>query len=306
VIEVLAPGLLTTVQDRGRHGFAHLGVACGGAADPVSYALADKLAGNSGTEAALELTLKGPELCFSRDLTFAVTGADFAPTLDGRSVEMWRTQHARRGQTLSFTATKSGARAYLGLHGGIDVPVLLGSRSTLVNAGFGGFEGRALRRGDILLVGAQGRPGGNLVSRYRVTTADITPLRFLPGIAWDRLPPKSREAFAGAVFTVSEHSNRGGLRLESEVLAIPAIGEELSEGTLWGTVQLPPSGKPIVLMNEQGTTGGYPKIAQVILSDRGVLGQLKPRDRVRFVAVTMAEASKLWRERARDEEVVPV
>lgn len=292
MITVLEPGLLSTIQDGGRPALAHLGISPGGAADPRSYALGNALVGNRGGEAVLEMTLQGPTLRFDEDTIFALTGGDLDARLDGSPAALWRTCRARAGQTLALGAARRGARAYLAIAGGIDVPSLLGSRSALVGAGLG----RALAAGDRLPVGPATPPPLPLGVRHRPSLVSPAEVAVLPGPEWSWLTDEARAALLGTDFIVGALSDRAGLRLAGPPLAFARYEEPLTEGVLWGTVQLPASGDPIVLMNDQQTTGGYPKIAQTILRDRPTLGQLKPGDRVRFRQVTPETALAEWRE----------
>lgn len=287
MLEVIDPGLLASVQDAGRPQLAHLGISVGGAADPVSYRVGNLLVGNWRGEAAIEMTLKGGAFRFTTDAVFALTGADFGATLDDVAVPGWRTLRARAGQRLRLGATRGGARAYLCARGGIDVPEILGSRSAHLASGLGG---RALAAGDRLPLGEAAAWETTLVATDPLE-GEEGPIRVIAGPAWDRLP-------SGAL-TVTERSNRSGLRLAGGA-ATPFDGKEpVSEGVVWGTIQLPASGEPIVLMNEQATTGGYPVAAVVIRADLARLGRLKPRDRISFAAVTIPEAMEALCERER-------
>lgn len=292
---VEAPGLFTTVQDLGREGFGPMGVSASGAADPMSLRIGNRLVGNPEGAAALEMTLVGGAFKFERPAIIAVTGADFGPLLDGVALPMWTSIEIREGQTLKFGPSRSGARAYLCVQGGIAVEPFLGSASTHVLSGLGGFEGRALRKGDRVEVGA-----ANSLFRKRSLSAkaveSLQPrkvIRVTDGPQSDWFAESSWKTFCGNAFRVSERSNRMGIRLEGPPISLDTSREMITEGVSLGAIQVTPSGQPIILFVEQQTTGGYPKIANVISVDLHSLGQLRPRDDIRFERVEMSEARAL-------------
>jgi antagonist of KipI len=301
LIEVRAPGLLTTVQDLGREGFGPMGVSASGAADPLALRIGNRLTGNAEGAAGLEMTLLGGTFVFPERAEIAFTGADFSATLDDNSVEMWSSVEVRAGQTLRMGPTRAGARCYLCVRGGIDVKLFLGSASTHLLSGLGGFEGRALRKGDVLRIGT---PAGSFRTfRKRKVAAkavaQLQPrkvLRVTAGPQRDWFSEEARKMFYAGTYRVAEESNRMGLRLGGTTIASAAGGEMLSEGVCLGSVQITASGLPIILFVEQQTTGGYPKIANVISADLSSLGQLRPRDEVRFELVEMERARALLAE----------
>jgi len=297
LIEVRAPGLLTTVQDLGREGFGPMGVSASGAADSVALRIGNRLAGNAENAPGLEMTLMGGTFGFPERAVVALTGSDFGATLDDVPVEMWNSIEVRPGQTLQMGPTRSGARCYLCVRGGIDVKLFLGSASTHLLSGLGGFEGRALRKGDVLKIGT----AGGIFRTFRNATiqakavAQLAPrktLRVTPGPQSDWFSDGERESFYKNAYRVTEESNRMGLRLEGRALA-SAGGEMISEGVSLGAVQITAAGLPIILFVEQQTTGGYPKIANVITADLGSLAQLKPRDEIRFERVDVETAREV-------------
>jgi len=301
LIEVRAPGLLTTVQDLGREGFGPMGVSPSGAADPVALRIGNRLAGNPEGAAGLEMTLLGGTFVFPERAEIALVGADFNATLDDHSVEMWCSLGVRPGQTLRTGPTRAGARCYLCVRGGIDVKLFLGSASTHLLSGLGGFEGRALRKGDVLRIGTAS--GSFRTFRKRRVAAkaiaQLQPrkvLRATAGPQADWFSEEARKIFYAGTYRVAEESNRMGLRLEGPAITSAAGGEMLSEGVCPGAVQIPSSGLPIVLFVEQQTTGGYPKIANVISADFSSLGQLRPRDEIRFELVEIETARALLAE----------
>lgn len=295
VIQVQSPGLLTTVQDLGREGFGALGVSPSGAADPISLRLGNRLVGNPESAAALEMTLLGGSFQFPQGCVFALTGSDFAAKLNQAPVFPWTSVEAKPGQTLSFGATHSGARSYLCVQGGIAAKPFLGSASTHLLSGLGGHEGRALRKGDILSLGSS-------VAGFRKTTvapqaldrlAPRKRLRVTPGPQSDLFPISSHQLFYASAYLVSEESNRMGLRLTGPPIPQRDAGEMITEGVTIGAIQVTAGGLPIILFVEQQTTGGYAKIANVISADLHSLGQLRPRDEVRFELVDWDAARAL-------------
>src|ERR1700730_17054502 len=294
-IQVQAPGLFTTVQDLGREGFGPIGVSASGAADPISLRIGNRLVGNPEGAAALEMTLTGGAFTFEQDAVIAVTGADFGPSLEGIPLTMWTSVEIQKGQTVALGPSSSGARAYLCVQGGIAVEPFLGSASTHVLSGLGGFEGRALCRGDRLDLGAC-----NSLFRKRSLSPKVLErlqprktVRVTDGPQGDWFANSSWKMLCENAFRVAEQSNRMGIRLEGTPIPINASREMITEGVSLGAIQVPPSGLPIILFVEQQTTGGYPKIATVISADLHSLGQLRPRDAIRFERIAMSEARSL-------------
>jgi len=287
VIHVESPGLLTTVQDLGREGFGPLGVSATGAADAVSLRLANRLAANPEDAAGLEMTLLGGTFGFPQGATIALTGSDFGATLDGAPLPLWKSMEVRTGQKLRVGSTRSGARCYLCVHGGIVVKPFLGSASTHLLSGLGGHHGRALRKGDVLHIGP---PTASLEKRAVAAQVleHLSPrktLRVTPGPQNDLFPDAAQQLFYRSTYRVAEESNRMGLRLEGPHLTHGPSGEMVTEGVSVGAVQITAAGLPIILFVEQQTTGGYAKIANVIAADLHSLGQLRPRDEIRFEQV---------------------
>jgi antagonist of KipI len=294
VIEVHEPGLFTTVQDLGREGFGPLGVSASGAADGVSLRIGNRLVGNEEGAPALEMTLLGGAFAFPDGAAIALAGSDFGATLDSQAVETWKTIKAGPGQVLRLGPTRSGARCYLCVRGGIEAKMFLGSASTHILSGLGGHEGRALKKGDVLRIGTA--DGAVRLQKLKPKTSKyLTPrktLRVTAGPQSDWFSRAAQKAFYGRTFRVGEDSNRMGIRLEGEPIPASNVGEMTSEGVSLGAVQVTAAGLPIILFVEQQTTGGYPKIANVISADLHSVGQLRPRDEIRFEFVTMETARK--------------
>ena len=300
MIEVLAPGLLTSLQDRGRPGLAHLGIGRTGAADLPALRLAQALVGNPPDACALEITLTGPTLRLHRDAEIALTGAPVAAEADGRALPGWTPLRLRAGSVLRLGGMRHGCRSYLAVRGGIDVAAVLGSRSQDLNAGLGPLGGRALRAGDRLPLGAADRvPCGadraawSIDPRPWFDGAAARPLRLLAGTHGGLLDAASREALFTAPFRIAAASNRVGCRLDGTRLALLAPLELVSEGVVAGTVQLPPNGQPIVLFCEHPVSGGYPRIGQLAAADLPRLAQRRPGDALRFAPVDAGEAARL-------------
>jgi antagonist of KipI len=286
-VRVVSPGLFTTVQDLGRWGWQAHGVPVSGAMDARSHRRANALVGNDVTCATLEVTIVGPELAFERGARVAVSGAMFTLALNGREVEQEVAHDVSAGDVLAFGRRQRGARAYVAVAGGFDVPMVLGSRSTHVRSRLGGFEGRALRVGDRLPIGAT--EAMMRATDARENTSHVsdglpdggTRVRVLPGphVSW--LDNDGRQLLVSATYRLSAHSDRMGYRLNGPPLGV-TTETLLSTATLAGGVQVPPGGEPILLMADRQTTGGYPIVAAVAADDLGAAGQLAPGDWIAF------------------------
>jgi len=293
-ISVMRPGLFTTIQDRGRWGHQASGVSVSGAVDLVSHRVANLLVGNEADAATLEVTLVGPELRIEGPARIAVAGADLRPSIDGATVRMGAPVACRAGSVLRFGERATGARAYLAFDGGIDTPLVLGSRATHVGAALGGLDGRALRAGDRLPLGVSGgvRPLRTIahVKGSDPKVAGGARLRVMPGPQDDFFPEAAFALLERSRFIVTPQSNRMGYRLSGT--AVPRIPnrEMISDAAFVGGIQVPASGEPILLMSDRQTTGGYPHVATVITADLPLAGQLAPGDWVEFERCTRAEA----------------
>ena len=325
VMVVAKPGWLTTVQDGGRRGYQRYGVPVGGAMDAFALRLANALVGNAPDAAALELTLAGAAFRFAADALVAVTGGGSVPAVNGEPVPMWRPVFIRAGAELAFIPAPEGCRTYVAVAGGIAVPAVLGSRSTQLSARFGGHRGRPLREGDALSFGKPNSPAPALwdalrrraegvawataswgVSPYALPPYDAHPvIRMTRGPEWDRFAPDTIDLLQRTAFTVSPRSNRIGYRLErGEPLRAEGASAMLSEPVALGTVQVPPDGRPIVLMADRQTTGGYPRIAQVAEADLPVLAQVHPGGTVRFRIIDPDASQRLWLVRQAEERAL--
>lgn len=288
-IQVIRPGMLTTVQDLGRHGFQHLGVPVAGPMDWWSHEAANVLVGNLANAAVLEVTLIGPELELTRSAIAAVVGADFDLSVSGRPVPMNQAFPVEAGERLAFGARRSGARAYVAFSGGVAVPPVMGSRATHVRGALGGHAGRPLRRGDVVPL------GDARAAMPTQTTPIAVPHLPLPVRATLRAidgPESAGDAFWNAAFAVSAQSDRMGYRLEGATL--DAAGDHVSSAVAMGTVQVTPSGLCVLLMADRATSGGYARAATVITADLPIAGQLAPGDALRFRRATAVEARDAW------------
>jgi KipI family sensor histidine kinase inhibitor len=294
-LEILRAGPLTTVQDRGRVGCQKFGVTVSGAMDEVALRVGNILVGNAQNAAALEISFLGPEIRFRADVSLALTGAEVAAELDGRPVPWYQAFLARAGQTLDIRHCTRGMRAYLAAGGGIDVPVRLGSRSTSLAAGFGGTEGRPLCDGDVLsvgpIIGSPARWAGRTVpGTWRPTFASPQTIRVVLGPQDDAFTEAGRRTFLEASYEVTPSSDRMGCRLEGPAIEHTGAADIISDWIPLGGIQVPGNGKPIILLADRQTTGGYTKIATVIGPDIPKLAQVRPGDHVRFQALATAEA----------------
>jgi antagonist of KipI len=293
-VRVIAPGLLTTVQDRGRWGLQSRGVPVAGAMDERSHRVSNALVGNRPDAATLEITLVGPELEFEEESFVAVAGASFELRVDEAQISMNQPFIVPRGGRLRFGARMRGTRAYLAFAGGVDVPPVLGSRSTHLVSGIGGLNGRALVAGDQLPIGVSKRPRRNATRSSATANAiGMEPgarVRVLPGPHLDRFPGDAIDMLQQSAYTVSPESNRMGFRLAGTPIPRVGAGEMISDVTPLGALQVPSSGLPILLMADRPTTGGYPIVATIATVDLAIAAQAAPGDSLSFAVCTPAAA----------------
>ena len=302
-VNVIKPGLSTTVQDLGRPGYYHIGIPMSGGMDMLSLAGANLLVGNPAGAAVLEAVFTGPELEFTQDATVAVTGATIPPKVDGMEQPGWTSFLVRKGQVLSFGFLKAGARAYIAISGGIDVPVVLGSRSTYTLGALGGFEGRKLAADDVLALGDGGgsAEGRAVPENLRRKPAMPAELRMLPGLYWHRITEAAGERFFEDTWKVAPEADRIGYRFKAG-RPLDFVPQEQPFGAgsdpsnivdacyPYGSVQVPSGTEPIVLHRDAVSGGGYFMIGTVVSADMDLIGQLQPHTPTRFVKVTMAQA----------------
>jgi antagonist of KipI len=309
-------GFLTTVQDLGRSGLREFGVSPGGALDPHALRVANLLVGNDEPAAGLEITFGGLRIRFADDRVIAWCGGDFEARIGSMSLPAGHPAVIHSGEDFSIESPAIGCRAWLAISGGIDVPVVLGSRATDLKVAFGGMNGRAIRDGDELPLGQNPERAKNLAAVLRAKRiASWKPphdwsspaqresvLRFIRGSNADHCTDEAMKTFGQAGFFVSPDSDRMGVRLDGPSLERNREAELLSEAVAPGTVQIPPNGKPILLLNDCQTIGGYPKLAHVITCDLPIAAQLRPADTVHFNEVALSEAHRVLLERERDLE----
>ncbi|MBP1125788.1 MULTISPECIES: biotin-dependent carboxyltransferase family protein [Pseudomonas] len=304
MIKVLKPGLATSVQDLGREGYYHLGIPPSGALDQYALSAANHLVGNPLGAAGLECTLIGPELEFTQDALVALSGALMSPRLDGEVVHQDTAFAVRAGQVLRFTFPVAGARTYLAVAGGIDVPLVLGSRSTYTLGALGGFHGRRLQEGDVLPVGeasGAGRVGNSLPMALRRSVGGDITLRVVPGLYYERLTTGAKSSFFAEPWTVGSEADRIGYRFKGgSALSFQPREQPFGAGSdpsnivdscyPIGSIQVPAGLEPIVLHRDAVSGGGYAMIGTVISADLDLIGQMQPNQRAGFVAVSLEEA----------------
>ena len=293
-LSILKPGWCTTVQDLGRHGVQHYGVSVSGAMDRRSLVIGNRLIGNRDGDAALEITLAGPDLLLESDAVLAITGADLTPEIDGNAAPLWTSLFVTRNSRLTFGQRRSGARCYLTFAGGLEVPVVWGSRSTHVASRTGGVEGRTLAAGDRLVAAGPERHhhasvGRKLPDELQPAYESTSLLRVVPGPQRELFGGQAFETLTTTPYRITSRSDRIGYRLEGQRLD-PSEVPFISDGTAMGALQVPPDGQPILLMADRQTTGGYPTIAVVISADLDRAAQMVPGETLSFRTTTLPEA----------------
>jgi len=313
-ITVLRPGLLTSIQDLGRYGYQKYGVIVSGGMDSYALRLANLLVGNEEGEALLEMTLMGPWLLVEKDILIAITGGDLSPTINGESIPMWRPVYIKGGSILQFGACMSGCRSYLAVAGGYEIPEVMGSKSTYLRAGIGGFQGRALVQGDSIELRAPQEISFRLVESLKkrllshsfistswhikkplmTRNSKQSTVRVTTGSQFEYFTPESKKQLFQCPFRVTTQSDRMGYRLSGPVLQLEEPLEMVSEAVALGTIQVPPDGNPILLLADRQTVGGYPKIAQAATVDVSIVAQIKPGGLILFQEISLAEAEQLY------------
>ncbi|MCM0006645.1 MULTISPECIES: biotin-dependent carboxyltransferase family protein [Bacillus cereus group] len=312
-VEVLHAGMFTTVQDLGRSHYQQYGVPVGGAMDQSALRMINMLVGNEENEAALEMTIMGPKLLIKKTTLLAIGGADMEPLLNGERIPLWRPILAEEGSMLCFGKVKSGCRTYVTFAGGIHIDHTMGSKSTYIRAVIGGMEGRMLKKGDYFQIGVQPEMANRFVQDLqkdeRIKTKwaisnSILPkykkhpkLRVIADFEYNQFTEESRKAFFTKEYKVSNYADRMGYRVEGEVLNRVEEKEILSSPVTFGTIQVPNGGQPIILMADRQTTGGYPRMGNIISVDLPLIAQLKPGDYVSFENITLEEAEQLYIEK---------
>ncbi|PEW74510.1 KipI antagonist [Bacillus cereus] len=309
-VEVLHAGMFTTVQDLGRSYYQQFGVPVGGAMDKNALRLINMLVGNEENEAGLEMKILGPKLLIKKTTLLAIGGVDMEPLLNGERIPLWRPILAEEGSMLCFGKVKSGCRAYVTFAGGIHIERTMGSKSTYIRAAIGGIEGRMLKKGDCFQIGTYSEMANRFIQDLQkderiktkwVISNSVLPkykkhpkLRVIADFEYDQFTEESRKAFFTKEYKVSNYADRMGYRVEGEVLNRIEEKEILSSPVTFGTIQVPNGGQPIILMADRQTTGGYPRMGNIISVDLPLLAQLKPGDYVSFEKITLEEAEQLY------------
>ncbi|ANU24559.1 biotin-dependent carboxyltransferase family protein [Planococcus donghaensis] len=302
MLKIHKGGLQTSVQDLGRTGFQKYGVIASGVMDPFAHRLANLLVGNDEQSATLEISLVGPKIQFTEDALIALCGGDLSPKIDGSPIKTWRMLVVKKDSTLTFGEPRIGARCYLAVAGGIQVEEVMGSRSTYLRAGIGGFQGRSLTKGDDIHTGELTPMQLKALERSSDSEFDwlVPPARYfeepiirmIKGKQFELFNEASKEQIFTEAFSVSGNSDRMGYRLEGPNLALEEPTELISEAVAFGSVQVPSDGNPIILMADRQTTGGYPKIGQVASVDLPLIAQLKQGEWLRFKEISLADAQQ--------------
>ena len=295
-INVLKPGFQSTIQDLGRNGYSHYGISKSGAADDLSIRLGNLIVGNNENAASIEMTLVGGEFKFDIDSTIVLTGSKFAAMIDNKSIPFNEIVKISANQTLSIGQTMEGARCYLAVKGGIDVTNVFSSKTTHLTSKMGGIDGRVLIKDDQLMIG-KSMTGVAPILYNNILDINMSKLLIIKGIQENYISKLTWKKFLNQEYKVSNLSSRMGIRLEGESLKLENNNEIITEGVPLGAIQLPRSGNPIISFVEHQTTGGYPKIANVISSEMHKVGQLKPGDKFKFELISLDEAEKLHFER---------
>jgi antagonist of KipI len=299
-IQVKQPGLLTTIQDLGRWGFGRFGMPVAGVMDEHATRLLNILLSNADNAPVLEMTLMGPNLVFDGDITFAIGGANLQPRLNDRVIELWTVQQAKAGDRLQFVGSVNGCRAYLAVEGGFKVEQIMGSASTYLRGKLGGHAGRALQKGDALTCGIQPsasqRPGISIPQESRPEYRNS--IRVILGPQDDAFTAQGLNTFFSSEYRVSNEADRMGYRLEGPKIEHKDSADIISDGIALGAIQVPAHGRPIIMLADRQTTGGYTKIANVISVDIPSIAQLKPGDSLTFEEVSIEAAQQLYRKRA--------
>lgn len=302
-IKVITPGMLSTIQDGGRKGFAAMGFNASGVMDVRSYHIANALVGNFTDEAVIEMTYLGGSFKFLESNYIAITGADMSPKLDGVPVEMYTTVFVKQDETLTFSAAESGMRAYIAVRGGIDVPVIMGSRSTNLKCKLGGLDGRPLKAGDIIPC----RDVYDEFHKHLIHSApkedfgsDEITVRVLLGPQDVYFTDHGIKTFLNSTYTVTNESDRMGCKLSGEKIEYKNTVDIISDGIVFGSIQIPRTGNPIIMLADRQTTGGYAKIATVISVDLPLLAQARPGTKVRFELIDRQKAERLLKQEQKE------
>ena len=297
-IKILKAGLFTTIQDKGRWGYQRFGMSVAGAMDHFATRVANMLVGNDEYAAVLESTFLGPEIEFDCDEVISITGANMNPKLNGESVEMWTSIPVEAGDKLSFSGVLSGLRSYIAFSRGLNVPEIMGSRSTFVRGNLGGLKGRKLANGDEIFLGnhALSSTGSYLPTQYLPVYEKHHTIRVVMGPQDDYFTDEAIETFLNSSFNITSEADRMGYRLDGPKIIHKTGADIISDGIVFGSIQVPGHGSPIVMMADRATTGGYTKIATAITPDLSILAQMSPGSSMNFKKISVYESHELYKE----------
>lgn len=295
-IKIDNPGMQTTVQDDGRWGYQNVGMSVAGAMDLFAMRCANILVGNDKDEACLEALMIGPSIEFYEDETIAITGADLTPMINSLKVNMWESISVKKGDKLTFGSKKSGLRAYIAFSKTLNVPVVMNSKSTFLRGNLGGFEGRKFIKGDEIKLGNKSNSIGKvkIAERYIPKYSNKEIIRFVFGPQDDAFTDEAKTIFQADFYTITAESDRMGFRLDGAKIEHKVSADIISDGIVFGSIQVPNHGNPIVMMADRQTTGGYTKIGTVITPDLPKLAQMGPGSKIRFKSISIQEAQNIY------------
>lgn len=299
IFQVEKPGLLTTVQDMGRYGYQQYGIVVSGAMDHFAHRLGNLLVGNEPALATIEVTMMGPKLHVLEDTVIAITGANLSATIDNQPIEPWKSTFVKKGQILSFGKPEQGVRAYLAVMGGIEGEIVLGSKATYLKAKMGGIAGREVQKGDVLycgqMTGSYEKLSGRIVSPQLLLNYDhTTPFRVILGPEEHSFTEAGLTTFFSESFEITREIDRMGCRLSGPVIEHKEKADIISDAITFGTIQVPASGQPIILLADRQTSGGYARIGTIITVDLPRLAQQMPGTKIRFEQISIEDAQRLY------------
>ncbi|MDR7857516.1 biotin-dependent carboxyltransferase family protein [Tissierella sp.] len=297
-IRIIKSGTFTTVQDKGRWGYEGFGISVAGSMDDFASRVANILVGNPEDSAVLESTFLGPEIIFDCDEIISITGGNMSPRINGEPIPKWTSIKVKEGDILSFSPASSGFRSYISFSRGLDIPEIMASRSTFTRGKLGGYKGRKLENGDEINLGngELSNTGSYLASSFIPLYGKEKEIRVIMGPQDDYFTKKGIETFLSSKYTISSQADRMGYRLNGPQIEHISGADIISDGIVFGSIQVPGHGFPIIMMADRATTGGYTKIATVITPDLSVLAQMRPGDSINFTAISLKEAHRLYRE----------
>lgn len=297
-IKILKSGLFTTIQDKGRWNYQRFGMSVAGAMDHFAMRIANMLVDNDEYCAVLETTFLGPEIEFCCDEIIAIAGANMNPKINGQVVQMWTSILVKEGDKLTFAGALSGVRSYIAFSRGLDVPEIMGSKSTFVRGNLGGFEGRKLANGDIIPLGKRklAQKGSYLSINKRPIYEKDNKIRVVLGPQDDHFTDEALDIFLNSSFTITSEADRMGYRLDGPKIFHKSSADIISDGIVFGSIQVPGHGSPILMMADRATTGGYTKIATVITPDLSSLAQMGPGSVITFEKISVTDSHKVYKE----------